>query len=219
MSSPARELIERLPLIGEGAAATQARELLAMDVDWASIRGQASSAAAWRPSQAFLIVEGSLDLAGNAVIGTGEHDHGALIVLGDLRCRNLVVAQDFHLVVTGDLIASEAVVADLRDSTAHVAGAVQAPVLLSGDAGWLTLDRADGLRVARTSAYVIVDEQPLPLPPHSLSELVDDGVLDREEWDGLDADEREGQDIDEFVVLDEDRVLRRLAAGDSILRG
>lgn len=219
MSSPAHELIDRLPLVGDGAAATHARALLAMDVDWASMRGQASSAPAWRPSQPFLIVEGSLELAGNAVIGTGEHDLGALIVLGDLRCRNLVVAQDFHLVVTGNLIASEVVVADLGDSTAHVAGNVQAPVLLSGDAGWLTLDRAEGLRVARTSAYVIVDEQPLPLPPHSLSELVDDGVLDREEWDGLDADEREGQDIDEFVVLDETRVLKRLAAGDSILRG
>ncbi|MGJ7902232.1 hypothetical protein [Lysobacter sp. 1R34A] len=74
------------------------------------------------------------------------------------------------------------------------------------------------MAAALYSAYVIVDEQPLPLPPHSLSELADDGVLDRGERDGLGADEREGQDIDEFVVLDEARLLKRLAAGDSILR-
>ncbi|MEV0585124.1 hypothetical protein [Nonomuraea sp. NPDC050310] len=71
------------------------------------------------------IVDGDLDVDGNVV----DPDYGdaALIVLGDLRARNLYLAGDAKLVVRGHVTA-EAVVGDMTGTLVMVHGDLRATV-------------------------------------------------------------------------------------------
>ena len=202
------------------AATAQALQLLGMSGDWQLLPGpHCVAGASWRTPAPFLVIDGDLHAEGNLVVATGRHDHGVLIVLGDLHCRNLITGHDQHLVVTGDLVASEAVVAALADSSTVLGGSVRADTVISGAGAWLTLATADAFQAARCDNYVMVGQTPLtPAVPSPLTGLLVDAVLDRDDWDAMDADEREGEEIGDYVLLDESAALVRLADGGSILR-
>lgn len=73
--------------------------------------------------------------------------------LRDMRCRQLITGHGHHLLVTGDLVAADAIIAALADSTTHVGGMVQTDTLLSGRGAWLSLDAAEGFKAEHCSAY------------------------------------------------------------------
>ncbi|MEG0182541.1 MAG: hypothetical protein RR704_03655 [Stenotrophomonas sp.] len=214
----ARALLTRLPA---GATRELALQLLSISDDWTILSAfNGATATAWRPSAPFVVVDGDLEVDGNIVVATGQHDQGALIVLGDLRCRQVIIGHDQHLLVSGDLVASEAVIAELADSTTYVGGAVQTDTLLSGRGAWLSLASAEGFQARHCSGYVMVNDAPLtPAAPASTVARLVDEVLDREEWDAMEDDEREGEDIDDLIMLDEAAALHHVAAGRRLLRG
>lgn len=163
------------------------------------------------------MIDGDLHVEGNLVVATGLHDQGVLIVLGDLQCRNVISGYDHHLVVTGDLLATEAVVAALADSTTQVGGSVRADTVIGG-AG-CTIASTGAFQAARCGHYVMVGDTPLePVAPTSLIALLVDEVLDRDDWDAMDDDERAGEDIADYVLLDESAALEHLVEGHGILR-
>lgn len=214
------EALARLQARHTGAIADLAARLLEIGDDWQILPAQRHTAAtAWRPDAPFVLIDGDLDVEGNLVVATGRHDQGALIVLGDVRCRHAITGHDQHLLVTGDLIATHAVVAELGNSSTHVGGTLRTDTLLSGRGAWLSLASAEGFQATHCSAYVMVGDTPLkPAVPASMADRLVDAVLDREEWDDMDPEDREQEDIDDLVMLDESAALRHLAAGGDLLR-
>lgn len=166
----------------------------------ADVRGRA-----WRPGSPGLIVEGDLVVEGNVIVGTGKHDFGVVIVVGAIRCRNLMVAAGFSLVCAGAVTVDEALIASAADSTAYVAGTVTAPFLASGDGAWLTVFDREQLAVGAITRYTVVHAGPPVRPPRAadVGELLVDDVL------RLDEQQK---------VIDLTAVRTRLAAGGSILR-
>ncbi|WP_369940213.1 hypothetical protein [Xanthomonas medicagonis] len=205
------------------ASTTTAHALQLLDIgsDWQLLRGpQHVTGGAWRLPAAFVVIDGDLRIDGNLIVATGRHDQGALIVLGNVHCRNLITGHDHHLAISGDLVATEAVLACLGDSTTHVGGSVRADTVISGAGAWLTLASADAFQASRCDDYVMIGQTPSKLvTPTPLADLVVDAVLDRDDWDAMDADERDDEDIGDYVVLDEAAALSALAKGQGILRG
>ncbi|MEA5122582.1 polymer-forming cytoskeletal protein [Xanthomonas floridensis] len=199
---------------------SHALHLLDFASGWQLLEGpQHVACSAWRPPAAFVVIDGDLHVDGNLIVATGRHDQGALIVLGNVQCRNVVTGHDHHLAISGDLVATEAVVACLGDSTTQVGGNVHADTVISGAGAWLTLASADAFQASRCDDYVMIGQTPSrPVTPTPLTDLVVDAVLDRGEWDAMDADDRDGEDIGDYVVLDESAALAVLAKGQGILR-
>jgi len=219
--SDERITFERLEALPDGATKDLAKQLFEVGDAWTIAPAvRCATTTAWRPNAQFMLIDGDLEVEGNVVVATGSHDHGALIVLGSLRCQQLITGHGQNLVVTGDLIANDAIIAELADSTTHVGGMVLTDTLLSGRGAWVSLASADGFKAKHCSAYVMVGN--IPLKPaaaaSTVARLVDD-VLDRDEWDSMDEEDRQGEDIDDLIMLDEVAALRHVAKGCGLLRG
>lgn len=215
------DALERLQAAAFEHFADHALALLASSEHWQILPTQVHTQdTAWQPDAPFVIIDGDLTVSGNAVISVDRHDHGVLIVLGDVHCRQLITGFDHHLLVRGHLTATEAVVAELGDSTTCVEGAIRTHTLLSGRGAWLALASPDGYQAEYCTNYVMAGDQPLH-PTHLASphQCLDDAVLDRAEWDDMDATDRQQEDIDDYIVLDEAAALQHLLAGGTLRRG
>lgn len=178
---------------------------------WETVAGVGVGAAvvegrAWRPGAPGLIVEGDLVVPGNVIVGTGRHDHGVVIVGGEIRCRNLMVAAGFTLLCAGAVTAAEALIANAADSVTVVAGTVTAALLASGDGAWLTVFDRGQLAAAAVTRYVCVHGRAREVPKRA----ADVGALLAAEMVCND---------DERPQIDLGAVRSRLDAGGSILRG
>ena len=197
---------------------------------WLSMQGMAGTTGlapataaitskAWRPKSAWTIIDGDLDLGGNVIVATGKHDYGALLVRGDVRCRNLVVGNGFSFACSGDLTVKEAIVASAADSTCYVAGKVRARLVDSGSGAWLTIFSPAQLMAKHVSGYVMVGAKPLqPKRRADLKKLLVPRAVEREEWDAMDAEDREGEDASDYIRVDDRAAFGLLAKGGTILR-
>lgn len=185
-------------------------QLMGVTGAWETVPGVAVGAAevrgrAWRPASPGLIVEGDLVVAGNVIVGTGKHDFGVVIVVGDIRCRNLMVATGWSLACAGAITVDEALITSAADSTAYVAGKVRAAFLSSGDGAWLTVYDRKQLAVAAVTRYTSVygGKPERPQQAADVGELL---VVEVQRSD------------EQRQVIDLGAVRTRLAAGDPILR-
>ena len=192
--------------------------LLPLSKAWA-VSGPGRSADTWRPEAAHVIVASSLESSGTVVIHTGKHDYGVVLVLGDVRCRNLVVGSGFTLACTGSLHVDEVLSASAADSVTYVGGQAHAFLVDSGSPAWLTLFAADALVASHVTSYVMIGSKPLrsKKPRADLSQLLVDEAVDRSEWDSMDDEDREGEDPTQYIYLSKES-RRLLTAGKSILR-
>jgi hypothetical protein len=220
MKSPAHRAIETLHASRPNLATGAARGLLTIDADWTLKSPPTIDTPVWQPDQPYLVVEGSLTTDANVLVRTGRHDNGALVVLGDLRCRNLMVSWGFDLVVTGSLIVEEVVITAPSDSQFMVGGDLRARLLASGTSTWVTLAHPSHQQVQHTSGYVMAPPNKPSRPPTQapLTELLLDEVIDREEWDAMDEEEQADEDINDILCVDKKAAHRLLVAGRSLLR-
>ncbi|WNG54268.1 hypothetical protein F0U59_05315 [Archangium gephyra] len=220
MKSPAHHALETLHAAHPNLATSAARELLTIDVDWALRPPPALDTPVWQPEQPYLVVDGSLTTQANVLVRTGRHDNGALIVLGDLRCRNLIVSWGFDLVVTGSLLVEEVVITAPSDSQFMVGGDLRARLLASGTSTWVTLAHPRHQQAQHTSGYVMAPPNKPSRPPTQapLTTLLLAEVLDREEWDAMDEAEQANEDINDILRVDTKAAHQYLAAGRSLLR-
>lgn len=220
MKSPAHRAIETLHASRPNLATGAARGLLTIDVDWTLKSPPTIDTPVWQPDLPYLVVEGSLTTDANVLVRTGRHDNGALVVLGDLRCRNLMVSWGFDLVVTGSLIVEEVVITAPSDSELMIGGDLRARLLASGTSTWVTLAHPSHQQAQHTSGYVMAPPNKPSRPPTQapLTELLLDEVIDREEWDAMDEEEQADEDINDILRVDKNAAHRLLAAGRSLLR-
>ncbi|HEY4175231.1 MAG TPA: polymer-forming cytoskeletal protein [Kofleriaceae bacterium] len=198
---------------------THIERMLSISPTWAEVEELRKKAKAWRPDVQHFIVNGDLTIDGNIIVGTGKHDHGVVIVMGNISCKNLVVASGFSLVCVGNLTATEAIVAQLPDSTTYVGGKVKAKLLASGRGAWMTVFDAKQLAGAKLSGYAMVGARPhSPTRKVDLAKVLVSGALDEREWRAMDADERKVEKQADYVDINVSGVFKLLAKGASILR-
>lgn len=199
--------------------AAQARRFLKMGLPWEVIEGLNDQARVWRLPTPNLLVDGDLKIQGTLEVGTGEHDGGFLIVLGDVHCGNFVVQSGFTFLCTGSLVAKESIIATSGDSVTCVGGAVTAHFLDSGSGAWLTIYEPTSLNVEHLAGYVMVEGRPLRGAGQAdIATLLKPEVIEREEWASLDPEEREGESEADYIRVDDSAARRILARGGTILR-
>lgn len=220
MKNPAHHAIAALHESSPNLATAAARALLTIKVDWTLQSPPTIDTPVWQPDQPYQVVEGTLATDANILVRSGRHDNGALVVLGDLRCRNLMVSWGFDLVVTGSLIVEEVVITAPSDSQFTVGGDLRARLLASGTSTWVTLAHPGQQQAQHTSGYVMAPPNKASRPPTQapLTELLIDEVIDREEWDAMDEEEQADQAINDILGVDKKAAQQHLAAGRSILR-
>lgn len=198
--------------------AAKAKAFLSMGLPWATLDRVQASVPVWRPEPLALIVLGDLEVDGNVVVRTSASEDTFLVVLGSIRCRNLVVSRAASLVCAGDVLAREAIVCTAADSVSVAAGKVDARLLASGRGAWLQIYEESQLAVTYLSGYVMVGrEARRRVPPPPLDSLAVGAALDTREWDSLSPEDREGETRSDYIRLDGDAAERLIAGGQSIL--
>lgn len=202
------------------ALAASFKRLAPASAKWTRLGPVRVTAPVWRPPQSFVWIEGDLHVDGNVVVGTGKDDFGVLVVVGNVTCRNLVTAAGWSFVCTGSLACEEAVVATLADSVTYVGKNVSASFVDSGSGAWLTLFGGKNALQAPVSGYVMSegDKPVYEESPVELESLVVKEAIESEEWDAMSADERRGEKRSDYLRVDAQAALQRIAKGTSILR-
>ena len=206
----------------EGQPEVFAREVRgahSIDLDWHSIAPVRSNEAVWRPGAQAVIIEGNLEVEGNIYLrASAPVDSTHLIVLGSMRCRNLLLAPCATLMCIGSAIAEEAIIIGGQDSTACAAGEIVAQFLSSGanSDGALEIHNLEQLRVPQLLGYVrILGSAQIHKPEECfnlISTLIAEAV-DSSEWD---ASSPEEQSLD-MLTINPSAIERMLRNGSSIL--
>ncbi len=211
--------VERQALRGPEPWSTALRELARFPLAWEVLAAVVDAEPTWRPRSIATLVTGDLSVAGNLVVEARQKtDATVLVVLGAVHCRNLVLAPGATLLCAGDLRADEAIVCTARQSVTQVRGMVSARLLDSGSGAWLDVSEPAQLAVQHVSGYAMVAGKPFkPTTAADLMALVRAELLDTDEWDELDDDEREGESANDYVRVDAKSAFKALSAGESIL--
>lgn len=189
-------------------------------LEWTVVDQLNESTPAWRPAKQALLITGDLHIDGNVLVKTTQRrDDTYLVVLGAVRCRNLIVGDGAAFLCAGALTAQEAIVCTSMGSVTEIAGDVQAQLLDSGQGAWMDVfDKAQIAAVQHLSSYVMVAGSPhSPEEDADLTELLIEDVQDTEEWDELDPEEQAEEEAADYVSLDQKKAFKLLAKGQSIL--
>ena len=188
-----------------------------MDVGWVT-EASVEATATWKlPGRAWIVTG---DLVGdNVVVASTVARDCYLIVLGAVRCRNLLVGSSASLVCVGPVSVAEVMIVTDADAVTLAADKVTARVLVSGKGAWLTLSDEQQLAVEHLVGYVMIGAKPLrPSQRPDLDALVVPEALDTRDWDSLDpADQQEEARVD-HVRIHAKAARARIEAGASILR-
>ncbi|MEO7109822.1 MAG: hypothetical protein ABI183_05250, partial [Polyangiaceae bacterium] len=138
---------------------------------------------------------------------------------GSVKCKNFIMSADATFICCGDIDVSEVMSCTAADSVSQVAGAVRAKILDSGSGAWLELYDKKKLHVDHLLDYVMIDDDPVePKKKPDMTKLLVKAAIETEEWDDLDYEDREGEDMADYISLNEEAVWKMLAAGKSILK-
>jgi hypothetical protein len=195
------------------------KEMLARQ-PWDYSKAITVKAKTWRPNSESLIIIGDLIVDGNILVWSEvPTDDTRLIVLGNLKCRNLALPPQATLLCSGNIEATEAILCGAADCISIAAGKVQAHLLDSGSGAWLELFNKKQLQVKNLTAYVMIGDQAIePKKKANLADLIAKQAIDYEDWDEMDPEDREDEDPADYIHLDIHKAMKILAQGKSILK-
>lgn len=198
---------------------TQLASLLTITKQWATTGPRTTSDAVWRPTAPHTIVEGDLVIDGNLVVATGQSDGGALIVRGNVTCRNLVVGTGFAFACTGAVRVTEVILATAADSTTWIAGSVQAALIVSGANAWVSVYDEKACNVESIFGYMMFGRTPLRrAKPLDLREILIDSAIDWREWNRLSPVDQAEEDARDYLSCNDSNARVCLSRGETILR-
>jgi hypothetical protein len=195
------------------------RSVLAMAPDWQYAAATQVEEEVWRPIERAVLIVGDLDVAGNIVVRTqARADDTFLVVLGSVRCKNLVLGARSTFLCSGDVEVDEVMCCTAGDSVSKVAGRVSVRVLDSGSGAWLSIYDPLQLVADSLTGYVMVGNLPVkPSARVDLSRLVVPAVIERDEWDSLDPEDQADEDPADYLRIDDGRLRTLLGEGRSVL--
>jgi hypothetical protein len=175
----------------------------------------------YSPTEKIVVVNGNLTITGN-LLTVDKVENNFLIVFGNVTCNNFLSDYQSTVFIIGNITAHELIFTATRDSVTYIGGNVNSKYIYSGNGGgWLTV--LDGKITCNLFSDYIENELSqennniiVKTPDKEI--IFIDEVIDSEEWDDMEDEDKVGEDKYDYCAIDERKIYQILNEGKNVIK-